>query len=330
MSRKIDWERQIGRQLKLRDLHVFSAVIQRGSMAKAAQQLGVSQPAVSEIIANLEHVLGVSLLERRPRGVEPTMYGQALLKRSVVAFDELKQGVRDIELLADPTAGEVKFGCTEPMAAILAPLIEQFSGRFPRTRLHVIQVNTRTLNTPTLELSGLRDRRYDFVLGHLITPLPDAHLIDDLKVEALFADRLFVVSRIRSPWARRRKIDLAELLDEPWIVAEPPDSWNYTVVSEACQARGLSLPKITVMTYSVHIRTNMVASGNFITTFPTSLLRFHADRRLLKVLPVDLPDRPWPVAIVTLNNRTLESGRRTLYLAFTRLRPTDARWRGSS
>ena len=91
MLRKIDWESQIGRRLRLRDLHVFSTVVQRGSMAKAAQQLGVSQPAVSEVIADLEHALGVRLVDRSAQGVSPTIYGSALLRRSVAVFDELKQ-----------------------------------------------------------------------------------------------------------------------------------------------------------------------------------------------------------------------------------------------
>src|SRR6185295_17276856 len=105
VKRKIDWESQIGRRLRLRDLHVFSAVVQCGSMAKAARQLGVSHPAVSEVIVDLEHVLGVRLLDRSAQGVEPTIYGDALLKRSVAVFDELKQSVRDIEFLSDPTTG---------------------------------------------------------------------------------------------------------------------------------------------------------------------------------------------------------------------------------
>jgi DNA-binding transcriptional LysR family regulator len=97
MLRKIDWERQIGRRMRLRDLHVFSAVVEHGSMAKAATKLGVSQPAVSEVIADLEHMLGVRLFDRSPRGIEPTIYGVALLKRSSAAFDELRQSIRDIE-----------------------------------------------------------------------------------------------------------------------------------------------------------------------------------------------------------------------------------------
>lgn len=77
------------------------------------------------------------------------------------------------------------------------------------------------------------------------------------------------------------------------------------MVAEAFRARGLKMPKIRFMTLSVHLRTNMVASGHFITTLPSSVVRFHAERFALKALPVDLPDRPWPLAVVTLKNRTL-------------------------
>jgi DNA-binding transcriptional LysR family regulator len=77
MAPKIDWESQIGRRLRLRDLYVLHTVIQHGSMAKAAIQLRVSQPAVSEVIADLEHALGVRLLDRSSQGVELTMYGDA-------------------------------------------------------------------------------------------------------------------------------------------------------------------------------------------------------------------------------------------------------------
>src|SRR5262252_5727908 len=101
MARRIDWQRWLGRRLRLQDLHVFLAVVQQGSMAKAAEQLGVTQPAVSKVIADLEHSIGVRLFDRSPTGVAPTMYGRALITRTNAAFDELKQGVLDIEFLAD-------------------------------------------------------------------------------------------------------------------------------------------------------------------------------------------------------------------------------------
>src|ERR1051325_7150879 len=98
----MEWSDRSGRRLKPRDLHVFLAVAEKGNMAKAAEQLAISRPVVSKTIAGLEHALGVRLLDRTARGVEPTIYGRALLSRSLAVFDELRQSVKDIEFLSDP------------------------------------------------------------------------------------------------------------------------------------------------------------------------------------------------------------------------------------
>jgi DNA-binding transcriptional LysR family regulator len=96
--------------MKLQDLHILMTVIQSGSMRKAAQSLSITQPAISRSVAELEHGLGVRLLERHRQGIEATDYGRALVDCGVAVFDELRQGVKNIEFLADPTAGEV-IGC---------------------------------------------------------------------------------------------------------------------------------------------------------------------------------------------------------------------------
>src|SRR5215470_17874620 len=130
---------RIERRLKLHDVRVLLSVVQAGSMSKAAGQLGTAQPALSRSIAELEHALGVRLLDRSPRGVEPTAYGRALIKRGVAVFDELRQGVRDIEFLTDPTAGELRIGATEATAgAIVSPLIERLSSNHRRMEFHVV------------------------------------------------------------------------------------------------------------------------------------------------------------------------------------------------
>ena len=94
---------RVERRLKLHDVRVLMTVVQAGGMRKAAAELGTSQPAISRSISDLEHALGVRLLDRGARGIEPTPYGRALIKRGVAVFDELRQGIRDIEFLADPT-----------------------------------------------------------------------------------------------------------------------------------------------------------------------------------------------------------------------------------
>ena len=108
MASHIHWEKNIGRRFQLRELHVFFTVAKRGSMAKAATELGITQPSVSAVIGSLETSLGVRLFDRGPSGVEPTPFGRALLSRVQAAFDELRQGVKDIEFLSEPTAGEVR------------------------------------------------------------------------------------------------------------------------------------------------------------------------------------------------------------------------------
>jgi DNA-binding transcriptional LysR family regulator len=298
MAGKIDWDSQIGRRIKLRDLHAFFTVVQRGSMSKAAAQLGVSQPAVSEAVAGLEHALGVRLLDRNPRGVEPTMYGRAMLERTVAAFDELKQGIRTIEFLADPTVGEVRIGCSESLTtAILSPVIERFSQAYPRVLLYVKEIITSTLDLPEL-----RERSLDVVLARLVRPIIGED--EDMNVELLFNDEMVVVAGMQSPWAHRREIDLVELVNEPWILTRPK-TWNYTTVAEAFRARGLDMPKISLMTFSVHLRNDLLATGRFIPAFPRSVVSVNGSRFSLKVLPVDVPVRPWPVEIITLKNRTV-------------------------
>src|SRR5262245_52877471 len=94
------WDERIGRRLKLRDLHISMAVAERGTMARAASSLAMSQPAVSRAIGDMEHTLGLRLLDRSRKGVEPTAYGRALIRRGMAVFDELREGVKELQFLA--------------------------------------------------------------------------------------------------------------------------------------------------------------------------------------------------------------------------------------
>ena len=129
---------------------------------------------------------------------------------------------------------------------------------------------------------------------------------DDLNVEVLFDDQLVIAAGAKSKWAtRRRRIDLAELMDEPWIM-QSPHTWNNRILAEACQARGLAMPNAGLVTLSMSVITHFLADGQFITAMPRSVAYFKS----LKILPVDLPERPWPINIVTLKNRTLSPAAR--------------------
>jgi DNA-binding transcriptional LysR family regulator len=271
--------------------------MQSGSLAKAAVQLRVSQPAVSQVIGDLEHALGVKLFDRSPRGVEPTLYARALLARGRAAFDELRQGIRDIEFLANPTAGELTIAYPESLSATVLPqIVERFCEKYPR-----VVIRGNIVAAPAYKFPGLRDRTHDLIL----TPSPpDGYPVDDLNVEVLFDDPWVVVAGMKSRWARRSKVELRELINEPWLIM-PPDTANSRHLEQAFKARGLRAPAASMVTYSVHLRAKLASRGRFITVVPKSLLGHDNEEYRLKMLPVDVPTHPWLVTIMTLKNRTL-------------------------
>jgi molybdate transport repressor ModE-like protein len=294
--RKIDWDNQIGHRLRLRDLQILMAVARHGSMNKAARELRLSQPAVSGIITTLEHAVGERLLERDNHGVEPTRYGQALLERSFVVFDELKQGMRDIEHLADPTLGEVRIGCVDSIASTMLPrVIETFSERYPQVVFHVDRVVTTDV-----DLMKLRGRSLDLVLVRYFAPFAEDD--SDLTIETLFEDYLVVVCGRRSRFANRSKIRLEDLAEERWILT--PDSANRFILMDAFRRAGLAPPKVFLFTYSVELRTKLVATGRYVAAFARSVIQPETERSL-KMLPIAFPPRPWPIVLVTLKRRTL-------------------------
>jgi DNA-binding transcriptional LysR family regulator len=119
------------------------AVAEHGNMANAADRLAISRPVVSKTISQLEHTLGVPLFDRSPQGVEPTLYGRALLKRGVAIFDELRQSVKEIEFLVDPTSGELRLGCADFMAGIVGVAIDRMSRRYSRIVFEVVSTGWR-------------------------------------------------------------------------------------------------------------------------------------------------------------------------------------------
>lgn len=287
--------RRIDQRLKLRELQVLSTVAECGSMIKAAGQLGMSQPAVSAAIANLELALGVRLLDRSPRGIEPTIYANALLKRGRVAFDELRQGLKDISFLLDPGAGEVRVACPESLAAGFVPaVIEELSRLHPRLAVHVV-----TAQTGTQEFRELRERNVDIMLGRLFRPTVD----EDIDVEVVGLDRFFVVAASHSPWGRRRKVSLAGLVDEPWIL-NPSDNVVGSFFADVFRRQGLALPARQVVSFSLDVRMHLLATGRYLTILSRLVLQYNAQRWGLRPLPVDLGLADMPLAVFTMKNRT--------------------------
>ena len=286
----------IRRRIKLQDLYILMAVVQAGSMRKAAAHLNSNQPSISRSIAELEQALGVPLLDRNPQGVEPTQYGRALLDCGTAVFDDLHQGVKNVEFLADPTAGEVRIGSGAFLAAsFVSGVVDRLSRRYPRIVFHLVVTQS---DAPFHELS---ERNVDLAIASLRGGLvPD----EKFSFEVLYDDSSVVVAGAQSPWARRRSIALADLVNESWALPPPQRAYGPLFV-EAFRVNGLDYPRATVFTISAEARISLVATGRFLSIVPTFILRFPRRRPEIKVLPIKLSIARVPFGIVTLRNRTL-------------------------
>jgi DNA-binding transcriptional LysR family regulator len=271
-------------------------VVQCGSMAKAAAELAVSQPAVSKAISDMEHTLGLRLLDRGRTGIVPTTYGQALVKRGSIIFDELKQGVEELEFLANPSVGSLRIGSTESIAAGMLPaILGHFCRKYPGIHLDIAQTVISTLH-----YRELRERSIDLLIGRIPTPFAE----DDLDADVVYDDQNVVVAGRQSKWGRSRNLKLADLNGERWILP-PPDTMPGALAVELFRAGGAKMPRAPITTLSMHLCCNLVATGQFVALLPSSIVRFGSHDLPLKVLPIKLRAQSRPVGIVRLKNRTL-------------------------
>ena len=277
----MQWSDRIGRRLKLRDLHILLAVAKSGSMGKAAADLAISQPSISKAIADVEHTVGLRLLDRGPHGIELTIYGRALLNGGTAVFDELRQGVKALEFLTDPTAGELRLGCTETMAAgFVSAVSDRVTRQNPRVVFQLIPGNSVTLVN-----RELRQRTIDFAVG----PIFRLKLDEDVGADILFDDQFVVMAGAESKWIRRRKLRLADLIDEPWVLP-PTDSVPGTSIAQTFRATGLEPPRAQMISFSLPLHYHLLSTGRFLTMLPLSMLRF-VKHLPLKSLPVPTPPR---------------------------------------
>jgi len=287
-------DERVGRRLRLKDLHTLQTVAEAGSMARASRQLALSQPAISKAIADMEHTVGASLLDRSAHGVELTESGRLLIARSRIIFDELREGMKDIERVSDPSRGEVRIGTTEPITGFVAEVISKLSQAYPRVTYQVSVSDTTTL------VRELRERALDVV----ITRWTADAVADDLAAEILLKAPLAVLADRHHPLLKRKNLSLADTMGEAWTLS-PPDSFLGRVVVDVFQRQKLSLPPAIVTTLSVHMRLNLLASGRFLTMLPERMVRQRANRAWLRALDIDLPESRGPIASITVKKRNV-------------------------
>lgn len=285
---------RIGQRLKLRDLHYLMTVVQAGSMAKAAVALSVSQPVLSKTIAELELLLGVRLLDRSPHGVEPTTYGRQLLSAGHAVFDELRLGVKEIEHLADPTAGELSLGSNEASTIGIVPAaIARIRRAHPR-----IVVGVHLVNTPAEQHHALRERRIDFAIGR-IAENPHSQ---EFETERLFDQQQVVVAGHQNAWTHRAHVELAELLNEPWVLPSTQTT-SGQIAAEIFRMSDLPMPRVNVVTSSFLLNRGLLERGPFLAMMPAGILTAFARSASIRQVPVRLPAQAAAVGIIKLRKR---------------------------
>ena len=285
---------RINRRFKVRDLHIIEAVANRGSMARAAEDLGMSQPAISKVVSDLEDDLGVAVFDRSTRGVQLTESGQVLLRRGRVILDELQHGLEEIENISDPTAGLVRVGVSLAQSLFISAVVERTSRRYPKIKFSVM------MSDPLVLINALRDRELDFAICRAQMAEHEA----DLAAEVLFQDRIEVVVASNHPLARRRKLTLSDLMEERWALAAP-DTYLGELVRSAFHAHSLPMPKAVVTTSSMQLRFELMEIAGFVTLASRSMVIHPSRRGRIKALPVAFGDEAGPMASITIKDRQL-------------------------
>ena len=173
-------------------------------------------------------------------------------------------------------------------------VIEQLTRQHPRLVFHVATGSAATL------LRKLTERNVELVITRATEALAD----EQTYVGGLFEDNVVVAAGAQSRWARRRKIKLDELVNEPWVL--PPDgSAVGAIILEAFRASGLAPPAATVVAESAILRSRLLATGRFLTVLPEFSLTLPVKDPSLKALPVELPGARRTMRMLSLKNRSL-------------------------
>jgi DNA-binding transcriptional LysR family regulator len=284
------WDDRIGRLLTLWDLSILLTAVEAGSMSKAADRLRVSQPAISKTISLLEREVGAQLITRSSRGIKPTEHGRALLARSRAALDELKDAVEEMDILSDAKAGKLRIAANEvALSGVVGTVINRLHARYPGIVFEIVPAYTHVAQIHELEQGNV-----ELVIGQVAPSDLDHHL----EVSELFQEQLVVVAGSRNPWTRRSKIELAELIDEPWAFS-PLNSVSGRSMEQAFRASGLGLPRIMVVSSSMQVLRRLVMNDEFLAIFPRSAAQG------VRILPVTVNALWQPIGILTVNHRTL-------------------------
>ena len=246
--------------VSLRTLECLVAIVDQGSLTRAAAVLHMSQPALSHQIAALERELGTPVIERRPRGVRPTAAGQAVAAEARIALSAADRAVIAGRRVAAGAGGRIRIACAETMTAwVLVPVLRRWRRRFPDVELDLKEYTSADRMLEVLLGGGT-----DIVVG----PRPTR---TDEHVEVLGQEEVVVVAAPEHRFAALAAVPPAELPGEAFVHYDPGNGFGVWVDQFAAR-RGVALPAPALRTGSPRTAAQLAAAGMGVAIVPFSAL----------------------------------------------------------
>lgn len=285
-------------RLKTRQLLLLIALDDTRNIHRASSELNMTQPAASKQLKDLEDMLGVSLFERLPRGMRPTIYGEAMIRHARMALTSLSKAHEDIVALKSGLSGQVDVGVIlSPGMALLPPAIARVKEQAPMLRIGV------EVESSNILLSHLMHGELDFLIARIL----DEESKDDLHYEELADEPVCAVARVGHPLHARENLTLAEIANEPWIMA-PKGSILRARCDQMFREEGLAPPANVIDTTAILFITSLLQQTDFLYAMPTEVARYYTQARLMDILPIELPCRMDGFGIVTRRDHLLSPG----------------------
>ncbi|MGW6378497.1 LysR substrate-binding domain-containing protein [Rhodococcus sp. NPDC055112] len=287
----MDMPKLLDGRLKLRHLVLVDALTKQGSVVGAAAALHVTQPVATRSLHDLESILGVELYERGPRGITPTIFGEAFTSHARAVIAQLTQAGRHVVELADADRGTVVVGTHLAGSNVLLP------GAIARLKVErpLLTVIVRE-GTPETLLVELESGRVDLIVGRLTSPTDQSAIRD-----TLYEESVELVTRADHPLAELGSLTLADLADYPWILPGVETELRREL-EEFFARNDMPLPENRVEATSFLTVRQLLIETDMIAVLPSLIPR---DDARLTTLPVTLDPIGHSVGITLSPGRTL-------------------------
>ncbi|MFJ2547803.1 LysR substrate-binding domain-containing protein [Pseudomonas sp. NPDC087612] len=281
-------------KISSRQITLLNALGEFGNLRRAAAAMHTTQPAASLLLQQLEERLGVRLFERLPRGMQPTLYGEVMIRYAQGALHEFEHAQAQIAELARGACGLVRVGSVMgPVPGLLTQAVLAYKREHPKVRIS-LEVGTSDTLLPSL-LRG----DFDLVVGRL----PDQSDSHELNIELFDSDeQMRVVARAGHPLASAARLALADLAELTWIL-HPIGSPMRRRVENALQAAGMVQSLDIVETASILATTAMLEASDMIAVVPNDVAEHYARYAMVAILPVELPISMVNLGLLTLRSR---------------------------